>query len=477
MKTRLERRKQRAIQKRIMIRGVLELDTPTCLSSGDAEADTDIPLLRDPVENKALLLGSSIAGALRSYLESHTSNSQLFGSTRRAEDGEQSPLIVEDALSQQVITTELRDGISIDYETGTASDQAKYDLELLQAGIRFDLGFELLLADEQTEARLKQEVAIALSGLQQGHISLGVKKRRGFGQCSVKQWQVWEFNLTDARERQAWLLFEHQRRSLHQDVPTHTHIADALKIVIPTPQPSPACVIEATFTLASPLLIRSGQHDQSKAPDVVHLKSKREEGDQPVISGTSLAGVLRHRAVKIIKTLNLDESMVQEIFGYDSDYAKKQSSKKGKASRLTVQESMIENTQDLVQTRIAIDRFTGGALDGALFSEQPVCPVANTQVQLKLQLKQATEKQATDSEVGLLLLLLKDLWTGDLAIGGGSSIGRGRLQGKSATICYKGKSYEIRQEQPDQPLVITDPDALENFVQTLVSSIPLETSA
>jgi CRISPR/Cas system CSM-associated protein Csm3 (group 7 of RAMP superfamily) len=471
MKKRLERRNQRTIQKRIMIRGVLELGTPTCLSSGDAEADTDLPLLWDTVEHKALLLGSSIAGALRSYLENHTSDTQLFGSTRRTVDGDQSPLIVEDALSQQVIATELRDGVKINDKTGTASVQAKYDLELLQAGTRFDLGFELLV-DPQTEAPLKQELAIALSGLEQGHIPLGMKKRRGFGQCSVKQWQVWEFNLTDARERQAWLLFEHQRRSLHQDIPIYEHIADALKLTIPTRQPSQACLIEATFTLASPLLIRSGQHDQSKAPDVVHLKSNRSDGSQPVISGTSLAGVLRHRAVKIIKTLDLDESKVQEIFGHDSDYVKQKSLKKGKASRLTIQESVIENTQDLVQTRIAIDRFTGGALDGALFSEQPVCPSANTQVQLKWQLK-----QAEDSEVGLLLLLLKDLWTGDLAIGGGSSIGRGRLQGKSATISYQGKSYEIRQEQPNQPLVITDPDELEGFVQAFARSTALEASA
>jgi hypothetical protein len=35
---------------------------------------------------------------------------------------------------------------------------------------------------------------------------------------------------------------------------------------------------------------------------------------------------------------------------------------------------------------------------------------------------------------------LKDLWTSDLAVGGESSIGRGRLKGISACLNYKGNS-------------------------------------
>jgi CRISPR/Cas system CSM-associated protein Csm3 (group 7 of RAMP superfamily) len=452
MSQRLGRRHQRSLEKRIIVRGVLELLTPTCLSSGDAEADTDLPLLRDMVENKALLLGSSIAGALRNYLESHSANTtQLFGGTRRDHEGTQSPLIVENALSQNLITTELRDGVKINNKTGTAADKAKYDLELLQAGTKFDLGFELLV-NNKTEASLKEELAIALSGFEKGQIPMGMKKFRGFGQCIVQQWQYWEFDLTNASTRQDWLLFEHNQLALHNNVRTYQSIAEAIGVKVSNHDIKETCSIEAIFALASPMLIRSGQYDQSKAPDVVHLKSHRRNGIQPVISGTSLAGVLRHQAVKIVNTLSIESDLVDKVFGTEK-----------KASKLTIYESVIENTQDLVQNRIAIDRFTGGALDGALFAEQPVCPSPKNQVKLKLQLK-----QASSSEVGLLLLLLKDLWTGDLTIGSGSSIGRGRLQGKSAEITYGGKIYNLQQEQPDQPLIIDDPDALERFVKNFV---------
>jgi CRISPR/Cas system CSM-associated protein Csm3 (group 7 of RAMP superfamily) len=317
MNQRLSRRHQRSVDKRIIIRGVLELLTPTCLSSGDAEADTDLPLLRDMVENKALLLGSSIAGALRNYLKSQGANTtQLFGGgqqdyensqspllvdgAQHDHESSQSPLIVENALSQKLITTELRDGVKINNQTGTAVDKAKYDLELLQAGTKFDLGFELLV-NNTTEASLKEELAIALSGFEKGQIPMGMKKFRGFGQCIVQEWQYWEFDLTNASSRQNWLLFEHHRLALHDNVGTHQSIAEAIGVKVSNHDIKETCSIEAIFALASPMLIRSGQHDQSKAPDVVHLKSHRSNRIQPVISGTSLAGVLRHRAVKIVR--------------------------------------------------------------------------------------------------------------------------------------------------------------------------------
>jgi hypothetical protein len=101
------------------------------------------------------------------------------------------------------------------------------------------------------------------------------------------------------------------------------------------------------------------------------------------------------------------------------------------ASRLVVHETVIQQpvTPELVQSRIKIDRFTGGAYPTALFSEQPVFAKDDTELTLYLELL-----SPKDYEIGLLLLLLKDLWTGDLPLGGEISVGRGRLEGKSAEL-------------------------------------------
>ncbi|MEH2042488.1 RAMP superfamily CRISPR-associated protein [Nostoc sp.] len=105
---RLKSRNQRLISERIIIKATLILDTPASLGSGDADGNTDLVVLRDSVEDKALLMGSSIAGALRNYLREFengynaTETSLLFGGNRSDKDGEQSPLIINDALSSRI---------------------------------------------------------------------------------------------------------------------------------------------------------------------------------------------------------------------------------------------------------------------------------------------------------------------------------------------------------------------------------------
>ncbi|MBE9256840.1 hypothetical protein IQ228_05570 [Dolichospermum sp. LEGE 00246] len=461
-------RNQRHIIKRIIIRGNLILDTPTCLGSGDSESPTDLSLLRDSVSNHALLTGASIAGAIRNYLREYQNSdeSSLFGGLRTHEDGDQSPLIINDAISSEIIQPELRDGVKINSVTRTADPKKKYDLELLQAGAEFPLCFELLIEKESDESSLIKGLAIALQGLKQGEISLGIKKHRGFGRCHIKEWQVWQFDLTDYQQRLDWLRFEHWQ--LFPDYPTHELIAQALNVSLDEKDDQREfCKIDTTFTLASPLLIRSGQASSDKAPDVVHLKSRRNGELKPVLSGTSLAGVLRHRAERIINTIGKNVSIIEDIFG--SDLSKNKISE-AKASRLIVHESVIENTTDLVQNRIAIDRFTGGTLYGALFNEQPIFSKKDTKKDTHFKLNLEL-RNPENHEIGLLLLLLKDLWTGDLPVGGTSSIGRGRLQGKDVTITLQKKgektTFTIVQSSPQENLVINDADSLEKFVSAL----------
>jgi len=472
---RLKTRNQRQIYKRIIIRGLLVLDTPTCLGSGDTDGNIDLQILRDSIEDKALLMGSSIAGALRNYLREYQNSDEflLFGGLRTDEDGDQSPLIINDAISNRIIQAELRDSVKINSITRTAVDKSKYDLELLQAATEFPLYFELLIEEKPNtpnyESSLLTGLAIALQGLENSEISLGMKKHRGFGRCKVHNWQVWQFDLRDASDRIAWLTLDH---SWSTDTPCTKLPASGASIVLAMKEAGlefpkewedqrEFCKIDATFTLASPLLIRSGQASSDKAPDVVHLKSRRNGELKPVLSGTSLAGVLRHRAERIINTIGKNTSIIEDIFG--SDLSKNKTSE-AKASRLIVHESVIENTTDLVQNRIAIDRFTGGTLHGALFNEQPIFPNSETHLKLNLKLR-----NPEDNEIGLLLLLLKDLWTGDLPVGGTSSIGRGRLQGKDITITLqkeqKNTTFTIVQSLEN--LVVSDTESLEKFVSAL----------
>jgi CRISPR/Cas system CSM-associated protein Csm3 (group 7 of RAMP superfamily) len=438
-------RDQRRIIRRIIIKGNLELQTPTCVSNGEMDGIADLNLLRDSIDpNRALLTGSTIAGALRHYLKSCLQDdTKLFGGAQSEEDGSQSPLIVDDAISQEPIETELRDGVGINLKTGTALTGAKYDFELLKAGTVFPLQFELLI-DSSTEPLIKA-LAIALQGLEDGDIPIGMKKQRGFGQCKVASWQVWDFDMTQERDRKDWLLFNDQTPTAKQG-----KIAEILKVEVENQRDR--FTLTANFSLEGAMLIRSG-HGDLDAPDVVHLKSN----DKPIISGTSLAGVLRHRATRILNTLGINLELCDRIFGFVNE-----KQKQAHMSRLIVKESEIKDSIELVQNRIAVDRFTGGALDGALFDEQPVFGNGRATVEIRLELH-----NPQDNEIGLLLLLLKDLWTSDLAIGGTSSIGRGRLMGKTATMKHKQRNWNI--EQAENGLRITGREEMESCLKQLIN--------
>lgn len=553
--------KSREISERIVVEGTLVLETPASLGNGDAEGVTDMPLLTDPLEGRALLTGASIAGALRNYLrerllaygvdefvdENGKRNvdagklpivTRLFGSLD--DDGEQSHLIVNDALGTlEKPVTELRDGVRIKGETRTAyidekGKGAKFDLELLQAGTKFKLRFELLISDHPKappREDLIAALATALQGFETAEIHLGARKRRGYGQCRVHDWTVTRYVLRTRNGLLAWLSDELEK-------PKKTapgEIAAVLKEACELKEEDFGAILEtdkraqftltAQFELDGSLLIRSGtslidEQGQIFAyqPDTVHLHAKHvcngEAKYGPVLPGTSLAGVLCHRAFCIANTIASNgrnekvardraKDFVDQLFGADIEEQKKKAKGQKKslappfASRLEVRETVISTVQPLIQNRIRIDRFTGGVYGSALFNEAPVFYQGGKPgVKISLSLRAARLKKngkletdeefqkRTSGEIGLLLLLLKDLWTADLAIGGESSIGRGRLRGIEASLAYRAYpdsadwNATLREEsQPDTPdkkRIAVDGTIKENRAERPIAHADLE---
>jgi len=297
-------RAYRGIVERMLIRGKLVLETPAHLGSGEAIGLTDMLLLRDPLDGRSpLLTGASLAGALRNYLHEYERGygqpevpgelaSRLFGRLE-SDASEQSWLIVDDARG---VTSgfELRDGVTIDPMTRTAEEGKKYDVELLRAGTTFHISLELLLTGE--DSRLVEALALALRGLQEGEIGLGMRKRRGLGRCRVVEWQVCRYDMTTPRGLLAWL---------DQDASSEQAGTDILALLDVAPtiaDKREELCLWATFDLPSSLLIRSGWGGGG-APDMVHLRSYRQGGDCAILSGTSVAGAMRARALRIANTI------------------------------------------------------------------------------------------------------------------------------------------------------------------------------
>lgn len=452
----------RKIVRRIVVEGDLVLQTPAHLGNGDGNDLVDMPLLTDSLETKKpLLTGASIAGALRSYLRERehgfrakagapsSASVLLFGGNKGSDYGEQSLLIVDDARGKGIATSELRDGIRLSGVSRTAEEKKLFTFEMWEAGTIFPLRFELIIRQADNVAELKRALATALAGFTDGSITIGSRKRRGYGQVNVTGWRSKEYDLTKAVGLLDWI--ENGAGTLSGPVFSESMHALGVSELIADQRQS--FRLHATFSLDGSLLIRSGslpaveqvirEKVGSQRPDAIHLHSTQPasspDGQRervPVLSGTSLAGALRARAFKIARLVappteagkEAAQNVIDSLFGADMD-----TGAKPEASRLSVYERVISDVEHtLVQNRVSLDRFTGGTRDGALFSEQPLFGQAQSLVTVDLQLANPHAY-----EIGLLLCLLKDLWTGDLPLGGEISIGRGRLCGKSCHLEYR----------------------------------------
>ncbi len=180
---------------------------------------------------------------------------------------------------------------------------------------------------------------------------------------------------------------------------------------------------------------------------------------------------IRARAEKILRTIgkNPTDSIWESFFGTEGN---PKEDKPAIKSRLSVSESFFENdpNQEL-QTRIKIDRFTGGTIDGALFDSMPLFQNEKNSASVTFDINIIDFEYSNDkAAAGLLLLVLKDIWTGDLPIGGEKNVGRGRLRGVSATITWDHKKVVLKSKDnidysPD--VVEGSWEELEGFVTAL----------
>ncbi|MCD4786101.1 MAG: hypothetical protein K8T10_19950 [Candidatus Eremiobacteraeota bacterium] len=484
---------------RIIIEGKIELLSPAIIGSSES-GDADTVLVRN-ADGEPYIPGSSMCGVLRNYFFENLpkKDSKIDGIEKSkfedfwgfAEDEKQessgrfqtrqSALIINDLKPCGDVAVKIRDGVSIDPKSQMAKNTAKYEYEVIEAGQKFEIKIELIFRkdNEAEKNNYKRILATVIDALNESKISVGAKTNSGFGRIKLGEWRFYEFDFSKEGKEEIlkWLRYCRSRRN---DGFPMQNTADKYTISnllgAPLKIESKFFKIEAKVRIKSSLIVRS-YFDRIDYPDTVHIKSN----NKPVLPGTSIRGALRHRTLRILNTLNKPkpEEYINELFGYayikddkKNDNQTPTKNEKNIKGKLSVEESIIPD--DLVaeelQQRIKIDRFTGGTIDGALFDSMPLWDKNNSKTtSFNITL---TIKNHEDHEAGLALLLLKDLMSGDLAIGGEKSIGRGVLTGKEATISYSNNcpTKEIVIKQHGNKLDVAKKDAvdLKVFVDALV---------
>ena len=423
---------------KIILKANLELISPLMIGSGESEiSDRDILLNK---EGKPFIPASSFMGKLYNELSSDKKK-KYFGQKKAGENDkneeenkaesskfEHLSYIICDDLhlsDDSAKNTAIRDGIRINPETGLVEKETKFDYQVLEPGNHFALEMSINVEPDDNYNDCKELMKNIVNVLSNRQFALGGKTSSGFGNLQAQNIKVMEYDFADKKQAAAYLLKKETENLFSEYIEENPMLNDEFRI-------------NASFQIVNSFLIRS----YSKTPygsDATQIKC----GNKFVLPGTSLRGALRARAQKILNLLwenKKDEvdMFIAALFGTTSLEKKNEYSV---PSSLYVSETVIDNVECELQNRIQIDRFTGGTIESALFDSMPVFPVPNDEAQLvNLTL---TIHKPLPSQKGLLLLLLKDLYTSELPIGGEKNVGRGLLKGTKATVTNGDQSIHF----------------------------------
>lgn len=455
----------------------IKLTSPLIIGCGE-DQNSDVDVQRDNA-GVPFIPATSIVGVIRQYAIFLLGNQEkninlkqtfniLFGddiqefNKAREKDKDkskktsQSALMCDDILLKD-FKIKVRDGVAIDGATGTAKNQSKYNYEIIEPSNKvFHFEFEINIRKGFDKETFKQIMYSIIWAMAQGRIRLGAKTTKGFGRFSVvdNKYNVAELDFSKENDFIRWLINNPESKVADFKTPPdfarqiNTFKIDAVfniknSLLIRSNEIPPQEKINTLQTLTTEQTAVNEQHEEKKepkAPDTVQLTCN----GKPVLPGTSLRGAIRHRAEKIfryIKKSELTEEQFYDLFGnvLIEDQNKNKEAEKAIKSKVFIEETYI-NADAIVheiQSRIKIDRFTGGVMSGALFQIMPIWPVLDDQLHIEISIDKFEEWEA-----GLLLLVFKDLCSGDLAVGGETSIGRGTLEVKNASIIITDSGKE-----------------------------------
>lgn len=420
---------------KLILSGTIKLLSPAIIGCGrDERADVDV--LKDK-DGTPYIPATSLAGVLRHALkfvekQEREKYYDFWGDGDRV----QSSIIIEDLYPEGEVKVGIRDGVKIDNKRGIAQKKAKFDYEIIEPGAEFKLMVEITLGkDDDFKKRM---LATVVDLLESEKITIGAKTRSGFGKVNLNRKAIYLFDFSKKCDLLRWL---------KREFPEPTTLD-----VKPFRRDENQLIINAQFTLKNSLIVRS-YNIEPNLPDTEHIKSN----GKPILPGTSIKGAVRARAERIINTLGKPLSIIEDLFGKVDE-----EKKEARRGRIIIEETVLESYPSEIQTRIKIDRFTGGVMEGALVETMPLFSTRegkNFNIRI-------TIEDCKPHEAGLILLVLKDLWTGDLPIGGEKSIGRGVLKGKEAEIRYNGESFKI----PENLSQFSDSEKkkLQSYVDSLV---------
>ena len=448
---------------------VLEAETPLVIGSGRKSALTDSSILKD-VNGLPYIPGTSIAGVIRHIIDEDQKN-EYFGIKAEKGSGK------NNSKGSDIIFTEAKlvdfNGVAQDgfrkqdessgffrffsklprrnrvclTEKGVAKDGGKFDEEVIFKGSRFAFDIEMVgkSSDSEPAEKFFDDV---LSALKLEEFRIGGDTRNGFGKMSVVEIRKRKLDLCTPADLDAYLQSSSSLSSDYSDgygwqpfAPEASSSAGWIKY-------------ELTLTPCDFFSFGSGVGDDEVDDTPVResfVKWSNGKGeivkeDVLLIPAASLKGALAHRVAFYSNLSNHNYAMnllpeefkeytgnknkaVRLLFGYQ-DEDSETSQRRGNCLFSDI--LGLVKGEDKILNHVKIDKFTSGAMEGALFSEKVV---ENKDLEFKttILVKNSDEEGYADA-LSYLEKALDDIDRGTLTLGGGSGRGHGAFKCKWTKI-------------------------------------------
>lgn len=439
---------------RYIARIKVEATTPLFVGSGDASLITDSLVMKDH-NDLPMIPGTSLSGVLRHALEDFSKSkinwNDVFGFQGKDNEGLGSRLMVssafmvlEDLKVSEGIDTEIRPEIIQKFEKlptrqhvritekGVAADKGLFDNEVVYAGAQFIFEIELkgTEADEDIWKAIIEEIKSPA-------FRIGKGTRNGYGNLKVLEIFERTFKLTNEDSFKDYLDFN----------PSFNANLDFVKIDYKSQIADYTLELEPDdFFIFSEGFGDADVDNKPVTEEVmVYENNKIEFIEKTLIPASSIKGAIAHRVAfhynkrleffvdqinsNLKEYLNENNPAVKRLFGKKGEIEEVDGEKKNTGQRgvLLMDDLYYDDIDnDKIFNHVAIDRFTGGGIEGALFSEK-VSYKNDKKITLEINL---SEKEMDGDIIGALEETLKDICRGLLPLGGMTTKGFGMFTGK-----------------------------------------------
>ena len=442
-------------QYRFLARVIIEAKSPLNIGSGNKGIKSDSLVLRD-VNGLPFIPGTTLAGLLRHALgkdENRLMGSQQMGSPLIITEGKMLDCdgTVLDGIQPQAQLNSpflahyrelpIRQHAKIGHHGSTESG-GKFDEEIVLKGTRFCFEMEMLSATDN-DADFKRLLNILASET----FRIGSGSRSGFGEVEVvgNRCLYKKVDLGVAAQRD-WYL--QKSSSLSEEW------KDAETIVLRIPNKEGWTTYDIQLNPVDFMLFGSGfgndkadmTYVRESFVDWAQMPARITDREHMVlIPASSVKGAVSHRLAyhfnklkkRFADTLAPGQSIDSFVGKCNEAVVALFGSEGVKTADGTLQDKKRGNVlmSDIIQeasvspkvlNHVSIDRFTGGAIDGALFSEETLYAKG-----LSFSLKLTINNSAFEDEniKTAFEMTLKDLCSGMLPLGGGVNRGNGCFEG------------------------------------------------